>query len=382
MTTTGEGVGRGPVRLLMVNTVRAGFNGQMMFILKYLKAMDRTDMVVGFASKGEPAPEIRAMLEALDIKIHVLPLRSKRPLAYLHRLVKTVRANRYDIVHVHGNSSSMALDLLAARWGGARVRIAHSHNTCTSFPIVHKMLQPLLLREADVRMACGEAAGRWLYGDRPFEVVPIASDPAPFAFDPKKREALRRAMGADANELFVGMIGQLNPVKNPSFLLKALVRAQKARPGIRLALIGSGPLTQALREEVTTLGLSDAVMFTGPVQDVPERMMALDLLAMPSLYEGFPNVLVEAQLAGLPALVSDRVTRDCDMTGLLSYLPLEEDAWTDALVRAEAIDRADACARARAAITARGFDIGSAAARLKARYRALAERSTSGQPDI
>ena len=364
------GAGRG-LRLLMVNTVRAGFNGQMMFILKYLKAMDRTNMSVGFASKGEPLPEIRAQLEALGVEIHPLPLRSRHPLGYCRKLSRVVREGRYDIVHVHGNSSTIAFDLLAARLGGAKVRIAHSHNTCTTHPLVHRMLRPLLLREATARMACGADAGRWLFGEKPFEVIPIASDPALYTYDPQARRRLREEMGAAESELLLGMIGQLNPVKNPIFLLEAFAEARKKRPELKLAMIGLGPLMEETKQAAERLGLSDVTVFTGPVQDVPARMQALDMLVMPSLYEGFPNVLVEAQLAGLPALVSDRVTRDCDMTGLLTYIPLDKQAWIDALTAAKPIDRAPASEAARESIARRGFDIHAAAAALRARYEAL-----------
>ena len=359
------------IRLLLVNTVRSGYNGQMMFILKYLRAMDRRGMTIGFACKSEPAPGIREALEALGVRIFVLPARSRRPLAYFIRLTRLIRREGWDIVHVHGNSATVALELLAARLGGAGVRIAHSHNTSTGFPLAHRLLKPLALRLATARMACGAEAGRWLFGDAPFEVVPIAADPAEYAFDPKKRAALRSGAGLSEGDILLAMVGQLTGAKNHAFLLEAFARARVQRPRLRLWLIGSGPLREALEQQAARLGLSEAVGFTGAVQDVPQRLQAADALLLPSLYEGFPNVLVEAQLAGLPALVSDRVTRDCDMTGLLSYLPLEPEAWTQALVQFRPNDRAADSARAAARIAGRGYDIHAAAARLKARYREL-----------
>ena len=363
-----------PIRLLMVNTVKSGFNGQMMFILKYLGAMDRSDMDIGFVSRAEPIPEIRERLTALGVKIYPLPLRSKHPLSYMTRLIRVIRQGGYEIVHVHGNSATMAVEMMAARLAGARIRIAHSHNTSTGFPLVHKLLKPLLMALTTTRMACGEAAGRWLFGDRSFEVIPIASDPKVYGFDGGRRAAVRASMGVWDDVFWVGLIGQLIAVKNPRFLLEAFAAARQRRPELRLVMIGPGPMHGELEQAITGKGLEGAVTLTGPVQDVPDRMQALDLLAMPSLYEGFPNVLVEAQLAGLPALVSDRVTRDCDMTGLLTYLPLEVDAWADALVTARKTDRADACARACAAITDRGYNLNTAAAALKARYAELVAR--------
>ena len=367
----------GEMRLLMFNTVKSGYNGQMMFILKYLHAMDRSGMRIGYASKSEPLPEIRAQLDELGVQVHTLPSRNRRPIAYLLALARLVRREHYDIVHVHGNSASLALELVAAHLGGARVRIAHSHNTATKHPLLHRLLKPVMLRHATARMACGADAGRWLFGDRPFEIVPIASDPAAFAFNSDTRSRLRSEMGLGEGDILAGMVGQLIPVKNPAFMLDALAEAHKHRPELRLALIGYGPQREMLEARAAALGLSGAVVFTGPVSDVQDRMQAMDLLAMPSLYEGFPNVLVEAQLAGLPALVSENVTRDCDMTGLLTYLPLDRDAWTRALEDFRPADRTAASADARAKIAQRGYDLNAAAAALKRRYRELLDASPS-----
>ncbi len=364
----------GEIRLLMFNTVKSGYNGQMMFILKYLRAMDRRGMHIGYASKSEPLPEIREQLDAMGVHVYTLPSRSRRPIAYLLALARLVRRERYAIVHVHGNSASLALELVAARLGGAPVRIAHSHNTATKHPLLHRLLKPLMLKAATVRMACGADAGRWLFGDRPFEIVPIASDPDLFAFNGDTRARLRAETGLGEGDILAGMVGQLIPVKNPAFMLEALARAHRRRPGLKLMLIGYGPQRDMLAERAGALGLADAVIFTGPVSDVQDRMQALDLLAMPSLYEGFPNVLVEAQLAGLPALVSQNVTRDCDMTGLLTYLPLDIAAWAQALEDFAPADRAAASADARVRIAGQGYDIHTAAAALRARYESLTAR--------
>lgn len=362
------------IRLLMVNTTRPVFNGQMMFILKYLSAMDRSGMKIGVVTVTEPVPAMRAALEALGATVYALPLRSKRPAAYLASLSRVLRQEPWDIAHVHGSSSTLSLELAAARLAKVPVRIAHSHNTSTRFPVVHRLLKPLMLREANARMACGRDAGRWLFGDLPFEVIPIASDPDQYRFDAAARAATRAALGLAEGDVAVGMVGSFIPVKNHALLLEAFSRARVKNPRLKLVLIGDGPLRGETEQLAQRLGVGDGVAFTGEVPDVPRYMGALDLMALPSLYEGFPNVLVEAQLSGLPTLVSDRVTRDCDMTGLLTYLPLNAGVWTDAMASAKQTDRAKASAEARAKVIARGYDIHSTAARLKARYMELSER--------
>ncbi len=364
----------GGIRLLMVNTVKSELNGQTLIVLKYLRAMDRAGMTIGYASKGEPAPEIRQALEALGVKVWALPeRRGQRPLSYGRALSRIVRREGYNIVHVHGNSATVALDLLASRLGGARVRIAHSHNTTTGYPLVNRLLKPLMFLNANGRMACGREAGQWMFGNRPFDVIPIASDADEYAFDAARREQKRREMGVGPEDILLMLVGLLTPQKNHAFLLDAFADAVARNPRLKLMLVGGGELRQPLEEQVARLHLGDSVTFTGPVRDVPDRMRAADALVLPSLYEGFPNVLVEAQLSGLPTLVSDKVTRDCDMTGLLAWLPLDRAAWAEAMAAHRPIDRDAASRAAREAIALRGFDIRAAAAKLRGRYEQLLE---------
>ena len=353
------------VSLLFVNTVRPGYDGLTMFTLKILRAMDLSGMRAGYVFIAEPPAAIRAELEALGVEVHVLA-RNGNPPRYVLALARLIRRGRYNVVHAHGNSATLAAEMLAAFLGGARARIAHSHNTACRFMALNRLLGPLFQSLTTARMACGQEAGRWLFGRRPFEVVPVASDPREYRFDAARREAARAAMGIGADDILIGCVAIFAPAKNHAFLLDAFDRARRANPRLKLTLIGDGPLRPQIERAA-----GEGVIFTGSVPDVPDRMQALDALVLPSLHEGFPNVLVEAQMAGLPALVSDSVTRDCDLTGLVRFLPLERDRWAAAMAAVAPIDRekasADGCERA----AAKGFDARREAAKLRARYEAM-----------
>lgn len=361
-----------PLRLLIVNATETGFNGQTMFILKYLQHMDLSGMAVGYAAVNEPPAELRAALEALGVRVYVFARRNRRPLSYALGLARLIRREGYSIVHAHGNSATLAVEMAAARLGGAKARVAHSHNTYCTHPKLNRLLNPLFQRMTNARMACGEEAGRWMFGDRPFEIIPIASDPALYRFDATKRETARQAMDIKEDEVLLGIVALLSPFKNHGFLLKAFAAARRRNPRLKLAIIGEGPLRGELEESISKMRLGGSVFLTGNVSDVPDRLQALDMMVLPSLYEGFPNVLIEAQIAGLPVLVSDRVTRDCDITGLLTYLPLEVAPWAAAMAGAGFTDRAAASALGCARLAERGYDVRVEAAKLRARYEALA----------
>ena len=357
-----------PIRLLIVNTVKTAYNGQTMFILKYLRAMDLSGMQIAYVSVGTPEADMQRALEEMGVNVHVLYGRGRHPLHYVRKLASVVRRGQFSIVHAHGNSATLGLEMLAARLGGAKTRIAHSHNTFTRYPRVNLLMKPIFHAMTNTRMACGKAAGRWLFGKRPFEIIPIASDSELFRFDPKKRARARRALGLPEDTLLVGMVAVLTPVKNHEFLLQAFYRARLDNPNLKLILIGDGAMRDLIEHVIERMRLQDAVIMTGAVADVPDRMQAMDALALPSLHEGFPNVLVEAQQSGLPVLVSDRVTRECDLTGLLTYLPLEKSAWVKALSALEVNDRPAASAEACARIDEKGFGLKAAAERLRQRY--------------
>ena len=362
--------GAKPIRLLIVNAVGPGYNGQMAFIMKYLRSMDRTGMKIGFVSIRMPPEPLRAELESLGVQVYALQ-RKRKPLSYVRNLSRIIRREGYTIVHAHGNSATLALEMAAARLGGAHARIAHSHNTHCRYAAAHYLLKPIFSRLTNVRMACGEAAGRWMFGRAPFEIIPIAADPEAYRFDQAKRDAMRRALGVPEEYTLIGCVALFTAVKNHGFLLEAFALARRSAPQLRLVLIGDGPLRAQIESDIRRLNLSDAVMLTGAVTDVPERMQALDMLVLPSLYEGFPNVLVEAQMSGLPILVSDQVTRDCDMTGLLTYLPLQADVWAEKMACAVPVNRSITSEKGCSAAAAHGYDVRKEAAKLRARYEEL-----------
>jgi glycosyltransferase involved in cell wall biosynthesis len=133
-----------------------------------------------------------------------------------------------------------------------------------------------------------------------------------------------------------------------------------------LLLVGVGPLQQETAQKAVDIGIADEVIMTGNRDDVPEILGAMDVFAFPSLWEGLPMTVVEAQAAGLPCVLSDTITKEVGVSPLVEYLPLGDAAqWADALLRRrERMDVLDAIRRA-------GFDIRSSAQRLTEIYTAL-----------
>ena len=134
-----------------------------------------------------------------------------------------------------------------------------------------------------------------------------------------------------------------------------------------LLVVGTGPMEETVKEGAREMGLDGFVRFLGVRKDIPELLAAMDLFLLPSLFEGLPVTLIETQASGLPALVSDRVTREMDKVGLIRFLPLDDDAssWCDAILNASVNE--DRFAYARKMLEA-GYDISDQAYKLGAFY--------------
>ena len=223
--------------------------------------------------------------------------------------------------------------------------------------------------------ACGQDAGNWLFPGRPFTVMNNAVDTSAFAFDADARSASRAALGIRGDAMVLGHVGSFTPRKNHGFLLEvfALVRAKE--PNAQLLCVGGGPELAAIREKAKALGVLDGVCFYGETADTAPMYQAMDAFLLPSFSEGLPFTLIEAQAAGLPCFASAQVTREADMTGLVRFLPLDANAWADAVLAAPPEDRAVMREKRLADIAAAGYGLHENAEKIAALYRAMTEEA-------
>jgi glycosyltransferase involved in cell wall biosynthesis len=186
--------------------------------------------------------------------------------------------------------------------------------------------------------ACSQKAGEWLFGrnrlaTHPLTVLNNAVNVDEFTYDESARTAVRDEIGA-GSRLVLGHIGRFNKQKNHSFLLDIFHEVHKKHPDSMLVMAGDGNLRPALEKKVDQLGLSSAVKFLGIRGDIARLMQGMDLFLFPSLFEGLPVVLIEAQAAGLTCVVSDAITREADVTGRITFLPLRQSpgVWADQIL--------------------------------------------------
>lgn len=365
------------VKALCVMTVRPAFDGPTLAAVRLARALDREKIQFDLTFISEPPEKIRAQLEECGCGIYILTGRLRHPARYMLALKRLVRTGGYDVVHAHGNSCTLAIDLMAAYMGGARTRIAHSHNSFCKYRFAHRALRPLFDRLYTHAVACGEEAGRWLFRERPFRVVRNVSDVRATAFDARARAEYREKLGLDMGTLALGCVANLNSQKNHGFMIDMFARLHEARPDTRLFLVGDGPLRGDIERRIAECGLEKCVTLLGVRSDVAKLLQAFDAMLLTSLYEGFPTVLVEWQCAGLRTLASDRITPDAALTDLVEFLPIDAGAepWVRALKGAHADpERRAASERALAEICKKGYDSAAVAREYENIYLQTAEK--------
>ncbi|MEA4938593.1 MAG: glycosyltransferase [Christensenella sp.] len=369
-------MGNEPVRVLMVLTVRFAKNGIANSVLNTVSRLDPARVRCDLVSPNEPDAEAKAAFERTGGRVFVLGGRNRNPIAYLRRLADIVRSREIEVLHAHGNSATLYTEMRAGIRGGAGARFAHSHNTTCKMKFADSLLRGAFYRSYTDAIACSKAAGEWLFPNRPFTVLNNAVETGRYRYSEALRAETRAALGLSDESFAVLHVGAFNAQKNQAFLLGAFANLLAERPNARLLLVGDGDRRASCEALCRQLGISNAVSFLGWREDIPALLSAADAFALPSLHEGLPLTIVEAQCAGLPCVVSDRVTPETALTELVSFCPIEsERAFADELLGTPRNERKAASDAGIAQVRTAGFDAQENAIRLMELYESRTGRT-------
>lgn len=227
------------------------------------------------------------------------------------------KTNGSDYQIVHGHIGSTAAIYLAAAKKYGKYTIAHSHNTngnISAKEIMYRALSQRVRNVADFFFACSNPAGRDRFGNKiEFQILNNAIDTNQYAFSKAVRDEVRKEFNL-SDELVVGHVGRFSGQKNHDFLIDIFAQIKKEKPTAKLLLVGDGAEKNNIKNKVHQLQLDDSVIFTGVRSDVNRLLQAMDIFVFPSFFEGLPVTMVEAQAAGLPCVISDKVPDECIIT--------------------------------------------------------------------
>lgn len=354
-------------KVLICPTLGLDLEGITSVIYNYSKAMDPSGLRLYFLTYGELKPAVRERFEALG-EILFVSDRKQSTAAYVKDYAALLRAHSFDVVHINGNSGTMLIEVLLAKLCGVKNVLVHGHSTRTNHPFIHTILKHPMMWLSRECIACSEATGTWLYGSHPYTLLNNAVELDKFRFEETLRQQYRKEFGI-REEFLIGHIGHFTEPKNHFFLMDVFAAFHKLEPNSKLLLISDGPRFQQVQEKAAQLGLQDAVIFAGRRSDVAGIYSAMDLFILPSCWEGLPLVMVEAQMNGLPLLVSDAVTKAAKCTERVWYKSLADGAqrWAEKLreLKSQSFDRRTDF---RGVIAEKGFDIQVEAEKLRNLY--------------
>lgn len=310
------------INVLMSSTTPVIKDGITNVMLNLYSEINHEKFHVDFITINEPDIDIKAQIERFGGKYRVIERSYKHPFRFVREYSKACKG--YDIVHVNGNSSTIFLELFAAKIAGIKVRIAHSHNTYCKYKIVDKVLRLPFYLLANVRLACGDLAGKWLFGKKSFSVVNNGIDCEKFSFSESSRIFIRNKLGME-NKKIIGHVGNFLLAKNHDFIIKVFLDLLEEDKDYRLVFLGNGERMDEIKELVLKENISEYIYFAGSVHNVQDYLSAMDMILMPSINEGFPLTLVEEQANGLSCLVSNNITEQVNLTENVYFLSLSED---------------------------------------------------------
>ncbi len=340
---------KGKLKILMViGSTEMG--GAQTFILNVLRNIDRSIFQIDFAINSYAGEDgIEAECRSWGCNFHIVPyFRVYNYFDYCKSWESLLSNNHYDIVYAHSTSSA-SIFLGIAKKHGCKT-IAHSHSTGYRGNMLERCAKQIFVKGigkvADYWFACSDKAAEHLYGNAyknyPFYYnIPNAIDATNYLFDECKREQIRKLIGVEPDTFLCGHVGSFSTPKNHMFLLEIFNEVINRHPNSKLVCCGAGQLMQKVKDRATELGIIDNIIFPGVVGNANEYMMAMDAFIFPSIFEGFPISILEAQATGLHIVMSDVITKEVDLTDLICRQNLQDSPaiWAEQVLKQKSVNR-------------------------------------------
>lgn len=313
------------MKILIVNTIKYNINGIANVIASFISGAKDKSIKIDITSNGFIDNKYKEIFNNNNVKIFQLPAR-KNIFKYAKALKKVVKNGDYDIVHIHGNSATMLLETLALKKCKAKI-VVHCHNTKCKHNTIHRLLKNKFNKSFDYALACSKEAGEYAY-NKHFTVIENGLDVKKFVFSQKDRDVLRKQYNLN-NNIVCLHVGLFNNQKNQELLISA---SKDLPDEYKIVFAGDGETLQACQNLAKDLGVQNKLLFLGMQSDVSKFYSMADCFVFPSNYESFGLSLVEAQINGLPCLVSEQVSKFSKVNDkLVSYLPLVSNDWVAAI---------------------------------------------------
>ena len=333
-------------------------------ILSYCKNLDKNKFNFIFVTSKSSIQIPYDKIKNLNAKLVLTPDYYKDKLSYIKTVFKILKENKNSIFHCNYLSP---LPYFIAKLVGIKNIIAHSHAYQAKVDFKHRIRRFLVCSFANTYFACAKNAGKYAFKNRKFTIINNAINLNDFAFDENFKKYF-----FEKNNLFdkkiIGHIGRFSKEKNHKFIIDMFKKVLEKDPSFYLLLVGDGELFDEIKNYSNDIGVYDNIIFLGNVDNANKIYSLFDIFVLPSLFEGFPITLVEAQANGLKCLVSDRVSKEINFINNCSFLTIENiDLWVNELLNSNFLRKKNSLK----ILEEKGFDIKTEAKKLEKIYESF-----------
>lgn len=265
--------------------------------------------------------------------LEYIPSYKNKVLKEFHRLISISKMikDKYDLVHINADDAWEAIkSIMIAKISGVNKIVVHGHTANVKNrnsklkDLVVRASQKYIVSSEIVKIACSIDAAQYMFGtDKDVTIIENGIDLEKYKFSEERRERLRLELGIfDENTVVYGTVGRISSVKNPYFILKFVKLLKEKNENFKFLWVGSGELEEEIHREADRLKLRSHLMFLGNSSQIDGLLNAFDVFILPSLYEGFGIVNIEAQASGLECFVSDTIPQNVKVNPNFTFLPL------------------------------------------------------------
>ncbi|WP_174734330.1 glycosyltransferase family 1 protein [Mesobacillus harenae] len=337
--------------LQVVSTMNCG--GAETMLMNIFRNIDREKFQFHFLYYTDETCYFDEEIKSLDGIIHrINNIKELGAIGLISKLKHLIKAQSIEAIHAH-TSLSIGVVMYAAKKAGVPIRIAHSHTTVdprkSTFKrnIYNTIMKSLIKKYSTHYLMCGDDAGRFLFGSnylRNTKLLPNAIDLSQYTVAENNIQKTKKTLSLLNNTLIIGQVGSFKETKNHKFSLEIASKLKEKGINFKMLFAGEGELMEECIEYSRDLGVDNNILFLGNRSDISTLMNVFDVLLMPSLFEGLPVTLVEAQAAGLSCVVSNNISIESDFgVDLVVFLSLEEskEVWVKKIIESSKKERVD-----------------------------------------
>ena len=318
---------------ILVEGMTSGKGGKETYIINIFRAFNKDKYSFSFVAYDDNIA-YQEEIEAAGAEIIWIPSRNKDYFEFRRALNNLFAKNSYDVLWANKTSLSSCETLEIAKKHKVPLRIVHAHSSSNMGGkltyLLHNVNKFLIRKWANEYFACSDSAAKWFFGNGSCKQMKNGINTEEYRYSTEVRDRIRSELNID-NYVVIGHIGRFSIEKNHQKLISVFYEIHKRKKNTKLVLCGDGEERRNIELLIKELNLENDVLLLGIINNVNEILQAMDILIMPSLFEGLPFALLEAQASGLRCLVSDTVSQDSDVLGCNTFLPLmaEDNIWAE-----------------------------------------------------